>query len=57
MLNANNLGAFYKFVNNKVGRKYGVGPFSMNNAIFTSDCDKATILNQYFESVFSAVHS
>ena len=53
MLNANNVGAFYKFVNNKVGRNHGVGPLSMNNVIFTSDWDKAAILNQYFESVFT----
>ena len=52
ILDANNLGAFYKFINNKVGGNHGVGPLSYNNQIFTDDYGKATILNQYFEYVF-----
>ena len=51
ILNANNLGTFYNFVNNKIGRNHGVGPLLMNNDIFTSDADKANILNQYFETI------
>ena len=52
-MNANNLGTFYNFVNNKIGRNHGIGPLLMNNEIFTSDADKANILNQYFETIFT----
>jgi len=54
LLNANNLGAFYKFVNNKTGSHSSIPPLKNNlNSFLFSDEDKANLLNKYFESVFT----
>jgi hypothetical protein len=54
ILDANNLGAFYKFVNKKIGHDSGVAPLKSDNSnLITSDIDKANLLNEYFESVFT----
>ena len=54
ILNANNLGAFYKFVNGKLCSSSGIPPLtdSASNLI-TSDIDKANLLNSYFQTVFT----
>ena len=54
LISANNLGAFYRFVNNKIGDRSGIAPLKNNeNTLITLDCDKANLLNEYFESVFT----
>ena len=53
LLNANNLGAFYKFINKKLHNSSDIAPLYNNTgSLFPSDLDKANILNSYFESVF-----
>ena len=53
MLESNNLGAFYRFVNNKTTSSSGVAPLrNPDGTIITSDIDKANLLNNYFQSVF-----
>ena len=53
ILNSNNLGAFYKFVNKKLTSSSGVAPLINSEGILISaDIDKANLLNKYFESVF-----
>ena len=54
IIEVNNLGAFYKFVNNKLNNHCGIAPLSdaSNNFIF-SDIEKANLLNDYFQSVFT----
>ena len=55
LLAANNIGAFYKFVYNKTRSHSSVPPLksSTTQQINISDVDKANLLNQYFESVFT----
>ena len=53
ILDANHLGAFYKFVNSKIGNSSGLGPLHDKNGNFMfDDKAKAELLNQYFHSVF-----
>ena len=54
LLNANNLGAFYKFINAKLKTNNGIAPLtdSIGNIILP-DADKANLLNEYFKSVFT----
>ena len=54
LLDACNLGAFYKFVNNKLSSPSGIAPlFNSQGQLLTSDLDKSNLLNRYFESVFT----
>ena len=50
ILDAQNLGAFYKFVNRKIGNQSGVAPLKdVQLNLIASDIDKANLLNAYFE--------
>ena len=54
LLKTNNLGAFYKFINNKLSSRSSIAPLvDPDGKILTSDLDKATLMNRYFESVFT----
>ena len=54
ILKANNLGAFYKYVNRNLSSPTGVAPLiDQNGNLLTSDIDKSTLLNHYFESIFT----
>jgi len=54
VVNQSNLGAFYRFINKRMSCKSGVGPLkSVSGSLMTADHDKATILNNYFCSVFT----
>ena len=53
IIKANNLGAFYRYVNNKLNNNNGIAPlFDKNGNLITADIDKANLLNDYFKSVF-----
>ena len=53
ILDSNNIGTFYKFINNKLSSKSGIAPLkSRNGKILCTDDEKANLLNEYFESVF-----
>jgi len=55
VINKSNIGSFYRFVNNKLSCKSGVGPLRLNsNDVVTDDISKASVLNDYFSSVFTA---
>ena len=54
MLDSNYVGAFYKFINNKLSSKSGIAPLkSRNDKIVCTDEETANLLNEYFESVFT----
>ena len=54
ILSANNLGAFYKFINNKTNNHSGIAPLkTADGTLLTSDLDRANLLNDYFKSVFT----
>ena len=54
ILQSNNLGAFYNFVNKKLSSKTGVAPpKDKNGNLLLSDIEKANLLNEYFRSVFT----
>jgi hypothetical protein len=54
ILKANNLGAFYNFVNGKLSSRSGIAPLETHHGhLATSDLEKAEILNNYFESAFT----
>ena len=53
ILKTNNLGAFYKFVNRNLSSPTGVAPLlDQNGNLLTSDIDRSSLLNTYFESIF-----
>ena len=46
-----NIGAFYKFVNKRLGNKTGISPlYDESGKLIVDDCRKANLLN-YFSSV------
>ena len=52
IINSNNLGNFYRYVNNKLSCRSGVGSLTNKKGDHvTTDADKANILNEYFGSV------
>jgi len=52
IIEANNLGAFYKFVNARLSNRMSVGAIvDGDGSIITNDKDRADIFNQYFASV------
>jgi len=54
LINKGNLGAFYKYVNNKLVTKSGVGPLKDSNGLLVfDDCDKAEVLSQFYNGVFT----
>jgi len=54
LINRNNLGGFYRFLNNKLSCKSGVGPLRIQSgSLVTEDSTKAEVLNDYFCSVFT----
>ena len=54
ILDANNLGAFYKFVNNKLGSHHGIAPLHDSSGnLVVSDLEKANLINTYLHSIFT----
>ena len=54
MLQTNNLGVFYKFVNNKLRNRSGIAPLKdANGNLLMNDDEKANLLNSYFHSAFT----
>ena len=54
IIKANNLGAFYRYINNKLSHGNGITPlFDTNGNLITSEIEKANLLNDYFKSVFT----
>ena len=53
IINSQNIGQFYKYVNKKLASRYGIGPLKDNNGQFiTQDDKKSDMLNKYFKSMF-----
>ena len=54
LLESNNLGAFYRFVNKNLSSKSGIAPLKNSDGkLFTDDGERATLLNEYFHSIFT----
>ena len=54
LLEANNLGAFYKFANKKLSSPTGIAPLvDIYGNFCTSDAEKAKLLSDYFSSVYT----
>ena len=54
LIETENLGAFYKFVNNKTSTRAGVSPLYDNDGVLQcEDSKKADLLNSFFTSIFS----
>ena len=54
IIKANNLGAFYRYINNKLNHGNDIAPlFDTNGNLITSEIEKANLLNDYFKSVFT----
>ena len=53
IIQSDNIGTFYKFVNNRLSHPSGIGVlYSSNGDAIIEDSDKAELLNVYFESVY-----
>jgi len=52
-LDANNVGAFYRFANKRLNNKTGVGPLynAHDDEVVVSDIDRANLLNTYFSII------
>jgi len=49
---SNNLGMFYKYINNRISYRSTIGALiGENDTILTSDSDKANTFNKYYASV------
>ena len=54
IIKANNLGEFYRYINNKLSHGNGIAPlFDTNGNLITSEIEKTNLLNDYFKSVFT----
>ena len=54
LVNSDNLGMFYKYVNKKLNGSNGVAPLrDADGNLVATDCDKAAVLNNQFCSVFT----
>jgi len=54
LINDGRIGCFYKYVNKKLNGSNGIAPLKdCNFKLVSSDVDKATLLNNYFSSVFT----
>ena len=52
VLDVDNIGAFYKFANKRLGNKTGISPlYDESGKLILDDCGKANLLNNYFSSV------
>ena len=51
IIDANNLGTFYRFVNKRISNRAGIGTVLENGVELTDDHDKARAFNSYFASV------
>ena len=54
ILQSNNLGSFFRFVNQKLSSKSGIAPLlTPGGHLATTDLENAELLNEYFESAFT----
>jgi len=54
LIDSNNIGAFYRYVNKKLSSRSGVGCLKRSDGSVTNDPkEKAELLNNYFSSVFT----
>ena len=52
VLESNNLGAFYRYVNRRIKNRSDIGPlYDEAGHVVTGSCEKANLLNKYFASV------
>ena len=52
IIDTGNTGAFYNYINRKLGRQQSIGILENNNGQYvTSDVGKAELLNSYFSSI------
>ena len=52
IIDCNNIGAFYKFINRKLSNKQGVGALhDQDGNIVTGDIERANLLNNFFASI------
>jgi len=52
IIDANSLGAFYRFVNKRIGNRSSTGVIVDSNSRFVTDSvEKANLFNSYFSSV------